>query len=50
MVVNWDTEEISEELKEYLQNNSTKINTILTFDEFGVSGHRNHISIHSGVK
>ncbi|KAJ7705383.1 N-acetylglucosaminylphosphatidylinositoldeacety la se [Mycena rosella] len=44
----WDAQTIATVLKPYILEN--RINTILTFDREGVSGHPNHKSLPAGVK
>ncbi|PCH35190.1 LmbE-like protein [Wolfiporia cocos MD-104 SS10] len=43
----WDPEIISEVLRPYVLEN--EITTILTFDQYGISGHPNHISLPLGA-
>lgn len=42
--VNWDITLLSDKITEHVEQ--LEIDTILTFDSYGVSGHRNHISIY----
>lgn len=44
----WDSSIVAHEVKKCVQK--WKINTILTFDEHGVSSHPNHIGTYHGVK
>ncbi|CRH00891.1 N-acetylglucosaminylphosphatidylinositol deacetylase, putative [Plasmodium relictum] len=44
----WDEENISNILNDYCSKHN--INTILTFDNYGISGHPNHISIFNSVR
>ena len=47
MKENWDSEIIYENLKEFINKN--EIDVLLTFDNKGVSGHKNHISLFSSI-
>ena len=49
MSIDWDENQIAIQLQESLKDFDT-INTLLTFDEFGVSNHSNHIALNRGVK
>jgi len=42
--VNWDTILLSDKIAEHVEQ--LEIDTVLTFDSYGVSGHRNHTSIY----
>jgi len=42
--VDWDTILLSDKISEHVEQ--LEIDTVLTFDSYGVSGHRNHISIY----
>ncbi|KAG9301522.1 hypothetical protein G9A89_008374 [Geosiphon pyriformis] len=44
----WNSDVIFNILKEYIEKNS--IDTIITFDDRGISGHLNHISAFNGAK
>lgn len=44
----WSDEEVSARLD--LAIKRWKIDVLITFDDYGVSGHKNHISCHHGVK
>jgi len=44
----WKTEAIREHVLKFVKSN--KISTLLTFDDFGVSGHINHIGCSQGVQ
>ncbi|KAI8352072.1 putative deacetylase LmbE-like domain-containing protein [Blakeslea trispora] len=44
----WDKSLIAHILKDYVTKQ--KINTIITFDDHGVSGHPNHIALYHGAK
>jgi N-acetylglucosaminylphosphatidylinositol deacetylase len=44
----WNANDVAQAIKAYLLNHPVK--TIITFDGYGVSGHKNHISIYYGVK
>ncbi|KAI9917704.1 hypothetical protein PsorP6_012384 [Peronosclerospora sorghi] len=44
----WDTAHIGAIVSRYIERN--EIDAVFTFDDFGVSGHPNHISTHFGVK
>lgn len=43
----WNNELISEFVRQFVHVN--QIDTLLTFDAHGISGHPNHISVHEGV-
>lgn len=47
MNVEWDADRITKQLGFIINNRRA---TLITFDEFGVSGHLNHISLYYGVK
>lgn len=42
--IDWDTILLSDKIAEHIEQ--LQIDTVLTFDSYGVSGHRNHISIY----
>ncbi|XP_025409076.1 N-acetylglucosaminyl-phosphatidylinositol de-N-acetylase isoform X1 [Sipha flava] len=42
--VDWDTVLLSDKITEHVEQ--LEIDTVLTFDSYGVSGHRNHVSIY----
>lgn len=42
--VNWDTISLSNKIAEHVEQ--LEIDTVLTFDSYGISGHRNHVSIY----
>lgn len=44
----WSDEVISSIVKEKISH--SRVDLIITFDEFGVSGHPNHIAVYHGVK
>ncbi|KAI9319647.1 putative N-acetylglucosaminyl-phosphatidylinositol de-N-acetylase [Dichotomocladium elegans] len=44
----WSPDMIAASLKNYVTKN--KIDTIITFDEYGISGHPNHIAAYHGAK
>ncbi|RHX96847.1 hypothetical protein DYB25_010098 [Aphanomyces astaci] len=44
----WTSEDVAATVAKYA--NEHAIDAIFTFDEYGVSGHPNHISVHHGVK
>lgn len=46
----WDIYEIESEIEYAIKNAESKIDTVLTFDNYGVSGHIHHMSIHEAVK
>ncbi|KAJ7088602.1 putative deacetylase LmbE-like domain-containing protein [Mycena epipterygia] len=48
LTAHWDAHTIANVLKPYILEN--RINTILTFDRDGISGHPNHRSLPAGVK
>lgn len=45
----WDYNLVAEQIKKYLDNNQD-IGTIITFDEYGVTKHPNHISVYFGLE
>ncbi|CDH60132.1 n-acetylglucosaminylphosphatidylinositol de-n-acetylase family protein [Lichtheimia corymbifera JMRC:FSU:9682] len=44
----WPPEAVSKQIKAYVSKHH--IDTIITFDEYGVSGHPNHIAVYHGAK
>ncbi|KAI9984787.1 hypothetical protein PInf_006277 [Phytophthora infestans] len=44
----WDVEHIAAIVTDYIVKN--QIDAVFTFDDYGVSGHNNHIATHYGVK
>ncbi|OAF67010.1 N-acetylglucosaminyl-phosphatidylinositol de-N-acetylase [Intoshia linei] len=46
--IDWDQKVIWKILEQYTLK--WKINKIFTFDEYGISGHKNHKSVHKAVK
>ncbi|KAG6580275.1 N-acetylglucosaminyl phosphatidylinositol de-N-acetylase [Phytophthora cinnamomi] len=44
----WDVAHVATVVTEYVEKN--KIDAVFTFDDYGVSGHANHIATHYGVK
>ncbi|KAI9277363.1 putative N-acetylglucosaminyl-phosphatidylinositol deacetylase [Sporodiniella umbellata] len=48
MQIYWDPTIISDHIKSYVEKE--KINTIITFDNYGVSGHTNHRACNLGAK
>ncbi|EGZ24541.1 hypothetical protein PHYSODRAFT_325650 [Phytophthora sojae] len=44
----WDVAHIAAIVTEYMEKH--KIDAVFTFDDYGVSGHANHIATHYGVK
>lgn len=42
--MHWDTDLLSNKIAEHIER--LEIDTILTFDSYGVSGHQNHVSIY----
>ena len=46
----WDKCKISETVNTYIKESKIKVDVILTFDEFGVSHHPNHIWLYHGWK
>ncbi|KAG9411634.1 N-acetylglucosaminyl-phosphatidylinositol de-N-acetylase [Aphanomyces cochlioides] len=44
----WKPQDVASVVLQYAEDNV--IDTIFTFDDYGVSGHPNHISVHHGVK
>ena len=55
METKWSPELIADYIGKYCNQKSSldgkdgKINMIITFDEYGVSGHANHQAVHQGV-
>jgi N-acetylglucosaminylphosphatidylinositol deacetylase len=47
----WDSELVATKLTEYMNKDSNldKIGTIITFDEYGITNHPNHISCYDGL-
>jgi len=45
--IDWDTVLLSDKIAEHVEQ--LEIDTVLTFDSYGVSGHRNHISIYLAI-
>ena len=45
----WPIEDIHESLKQYINLKSKNRKVLITFDEFGVSNHPNHISLYHGA-
>lgn len=50
MSEHWDSLKIGKSLNEIIDLNSESPNILITFDEFGVSNHPNHISLYHGTK
>jgi N-acetylglucosaminylphosphatidylinositol deacetylase len=50
MEANWDTDAVAEEIKRYLRSKQgeSEITMIITFDEWGISGHPNHSAVYRG--
>ena len=48
MANNWNVETIADEIKVYLR--AYKIDLIVSFDEWGISYHPNHIAVHNACK
>lgn len=48
MEENWDVTHVAAIVTKYIEEHG--INTVFTFDDYGVSGHPNHIITHYGVK
>ncbi|KAI3635823.1 hypothetical protein MIR68_006461 [Amoeboaphelidium protococcarum] len=44
----WEPHVVSDVISDFARKN--KVNGVFTFDDYGVSGHRNHISVYNGVK
>ncbi|KAI3643382.1 hypothetical protein MP228_012937 [Amoeboaphelidium protococcarum] len=44
----WESHVVSDVINDFVRKN--KVNCVFTFDDYGVSGHRNHISVYNGVK
>lgn len=47
ITLQWDNGILARVIQEYIEHH--KISTILTFDEYGVSGHPNHVSIPNAI-
>ena len=45
MSVEWNPEIVKEHIEDYIKSRNFPIQTIVTFDSYGVSGHQNHRSI-----
>lgn len=45
----WNPEDAANIVQKYLETNP-KIETVITFDAWGISGHPNHIDTHNGVR
>ena len=47
----WETDKVAEVINNYLKQKQGEgeINFVVTFDEFGISSHPNHIAVHKGV-
>ncbi|CAI2379707.1 unnamed protein product [Moneuplotes crassus] len=50
MKVEWNEDKISNKLKEVVTQIFPETDIILTFDQYGISSHPNHISLYHGVK
>lgn len=52
MQVYWDSKKVAKIITDYLRSKQgeTEITFIVTFDEYGISGHPNHIAVHKGVR
>ncbi|KAG7387354.1 N-acetylglucosaminyl-phosphatidylinositol de-N-acetylase [Phytophthora pseudosyringae] len=48
MKAQWDAAHIAAIVTEYMEKNN--IDAVFTFDDYGVSGHANHVATHYGVK
>ncbi|KAL4111690.1 hypothetical protein PRIC1_003368 [Phytophthora ramorum] len=48
MKMQWDVAHITAIVADYVEKND--IDAVFTFDEYGVSGHANHVATHFGVK
>ena len=47
----WETSKVEEVLSDYLRTKQgeNEIQYIVTFDEYGISSHPNHLAVHRGV-
>lgn len=45
--VQWPTDTVAESILQYIE--MYKINAVVTFDKYGVSGHKNHVSLYFAV-
>jgi N-acetylglucosaminylphosphatidylinositol deacetylase len=48
MQTDWPAERVSHLVKQAVQE--WGISQLISFDEYGVSGHVNHISVHHGIR
>lgn len=49
-LVSWNASQISEAIVNVINENGESIQTVLTFDSYGISGHANHRSIYESLK
>ena len=47
----WETEKVQQVISDYLRSKQgeSEIQYIVTFDEFGISSHPNHLAVYRGV-
>ena len=47
----WNPDKVAEVVSNYLKSKQgeTEINFVVTFDEFGISSHPNHVATHKGI-
>lgn len=50
MTVDWNSNEVVHYISKQIDEHDKAINTLITFDSYGVSGHANHRSIYSATK
>jgi N-acetylglucosaminylphosphatidylinositol deacetylase len=50
MRLDWDKHKVAEFVRDYIPKYEKQVDTILTFDHFGVSSHINHISVSLGCE
>lgn len=50
MSINWSPELVSKHVEKYIRSRNFPIQSIVTFDSYGVSGHPNHQSIYKASK
>lgn len=46
----WDDTEVKNAIVDHVKLSATPIHLVISFDDYGVSGHQNHISTHRGLK
>ena len=47
----WETDKVEQVVSDYLRSKQgeSEIQYIVTFDEYGISSHPNHLAVHRGV-